>query len=826
MKRPALLLLAALLACAPRRAPLEQLRADGYRALREGDIEKARSLAEQGRRQAGDAREAAWERTFLVLQAELLAAQRRHAEALAVLEQVGEADAGLTRVRALMTRGMARCLSTRAPEQRAQAEADLEAAAQQAASLSLAELSAEVALRRGSCRVAQGDTAGAETRFRELLGLARREHLALLEAQAAGSLGVLRVRTGRLDDAADWLRRSIDIGSTLQNESLLAKNLINLGWCYYKLGDFERALPLLTRAEAITARRGLAGDRLVALINLGNTRYRSGDAPGAGDEYQRALPLARDLKDEGSTAQLLGNLGQIALELGRHEEAQAPLAEALEIRERTKDQPGRLSSLVNLGHAAAARGAVGLAETYYRQVTASSETEPEQAWEAHAGLAQLFVQAGRAAQAEAQFKKAFASMEQARARLQVAEHKLSFFASLRRFHDAYVDLLIATGRPREALDVADHSRARVMSERLDQPAMGAVTARGPSAALGHSVVLFYWTAPRRSLLWLVTKGGVELRTLPGEDALRKHVDAHQARILRSRDPLEEQAPEAEWLYRTLIGPFEDRIPRGAHVILLPDGPLHRVDFDTLVVPGPEPHYWIEDVTLATAPSLGLLRPAPRRTGAAGGLLAIGDPISPSDEFPPLPFAARELQGIAELFPVSQRTLVSGAAAEPPAYRAAQPERFDYIHFAAHVTANPESPLDSAVILSARDEAYKLYARDIVGLPLRAELVTLSACRSAGSRTYAGEGLVGLAWAFMSTGAQNVVAGLWNVEDASTAELMAELYRGLTSGQSPPTALRNAKLKLMRSPGAHRKPFYWAPFVVYTRGSAAGQSPIK
>jgi len=53
----------------------------------------------------------------------------------------------------------------------------------------------------------------------------------------------------------------------------------------------------------------------------------------------------------------------------------------------------------------------------------------------------------------------------------------------------------------------------------------------------------------------------------------------------------------------------------------------------------------------------------------------------------------------------------------------------------------------------------------VNLPLQAELVTISACRSAGARTYSGEGLVGLAWAFLNAGAHNVVAGLWNVEDA-------------------------------------------------------------
>jgi hypothetical protein len=57
------------------------------------------------------------------------------------------------------------------------------------------------------------------------------------------------------------------------------------------------------------------------------------------------------------------------------------------------------------------------------------------------------------------------------------------------------------------------------------------------------------------------------------------------------------------------------------------------------------------------------------------------------------------------------------------------------------------------------------------VPLRADLVTLSACRSSGARTYAGEGLVGLARAFLQAGAGSVIAGLWDVSDQSTSEMM-------------------------------------------------------
>jgi CHAT domain-containing protein len=104
---------------------------------------------------------------------------------------------------------------------------------------------------------------------------------------------------------------------------------------------------------------------------------------------------------------------------------------------------------------------------------------------------------------------------------------------------------------------------------------------------------------------------------------------------------------------------------------------------------------------------------------------------------------------------------------------------------------------------------------VADLPLRAELVTVSACRSAGERVYAGEGLVGFAWAFLRAGARRVVAGLWDVDDRSTADLMDVMYERLAAGDTPPKALRAAKLALMTRGGVTAKPYYWGPFQVFT-----------
>jgi CHAT domain-containing protein len=130
------------------------------------------------------------------------------------------------------------------------------------------------------------------------------------------------------------------------------------------------------------------------------------------------------------------------------------------------------------------------------------------------------------------------------------------------------------------------------------------------------------------------------------------------------------------------------------------------------------------------------------------------------------------------------------------------------------------PLDSAVILSAQGSApdtAKLYARDILSKPLHANLVTISGCQGAGVRAYAGEGLVGLAWAFLRAGSRNVIGALWDVSDASTPELMQHLYDGIAAGQPPDASLHAAKLDMLHSRGVFRKPIYWGAFQLYSSG---------
>jgi CHAT domain-containing protein len=194
-------------------------------------------------------------------------------------------------------------------------------------------------------------------------------------------------------------------------------------------------------------------------------------------------------------------------------------------------------------------------------------------------------------------------------------------------------------------------------------------------------------------------------------------------------------------------------------------------------------------------------------------LIIGDPIPAEPNYPALPHAGIEIDKVNERLP-GRAQIIRGADAQPAVYKAANPRRFGIIHIAAHAEANRANPLESAVILSPGPEGSKLVARTIAEVPLSAELVMLSACRTSGARAYAGEGLVGLAWAFLHAGSRSVIAGLWDVADESTATLVDRLYAELVGGASAPEALRRAKLHLKQT--GYAKPYYWGPFQCYVQ----------
>jgi CHAT domain-containing protein len=529
----------------------------------------------------------------------------------------------------------------------------------------------------------------------------------------------------------------------------------------------------------------------------------------------QALTIALDANLRADAALAARNLAAAHVHIQQWEEAARFNDQATALA--PPDAAARVSfSTIHAADIADGRGNTSEAVRLFRHVLAEEEVEPALRWAAHDGLATIARRSGDSNEAAAQFEAALQTLERTRADLSRTEYRLSFARRITRFNQTYVDFLIDRHDIERALTIAESSRGRVLAERHNVSVPTAPTAASlrALAASSRTTLVSYWLGPQRSYAWVVDARGVRMQPLAPVAEIAPLVRSHQEALHNTfADPLAADGA-GERLRQLLIAPVLETLKPGAAIVVVPDGPLHGLNLETLPAAGSPRRYWIEDVEIQVAPSLALLgRSSP--SPAARSLLAIGNPTPREPEFPALRYASTEMASIARHFGEGVSASYEGPRASPAALRDAGADQFSLVHFTAHATANRESPLDSAVILSGPDDGYKLYARDVAELPLRAELVTVSACRSAGERVYSGEGLVGFAWAFLRAGARRVVAGLWDVDDRSTAELMDVMYARLAAGDSPPHALRTAKLALLAKGGVTAKPYYWAPFQMFT-----------
>jgi CHAT domain-containing protein len=184
----------------------------------------------------------------------------------------------------------------------------------------------------------------------------------------------------------------------------------------------------------------------------------------------------------------------------------------------------------------------------------------------------------------------------------------------------------------------------------------------------------------------------------------------------------------------------------------------------------------------------------------------------------LPASRQEAEAILQLTSASQIFSAHDFAANKRAVVQGDLQQYRYLHFATHSLFDNEHPALSGLALSLVNEqgaAQDGFVRlnDLFALRLNAELVTLSACRTALGKELRGEGLIGLARGFMYAGTPRVIASLWDVNDEATAALMKRFYQHLLKdGQPAAAALRQAQLELAKQP-RWAAPYYWAGFVL-------------
>jgi CHAT domain-containing protein len=798
----------------------QQLFVHGFleKSQQEAELGYQRSLADLSD-QASQSNQSDWAWKFRLLEAQAMAWRGMHADAVRVLSALPmpRSDAENLTIQKLALEA----ISLTRVQQASSANQKLEEAERLCAKDDFPACG-EVQRARGVWAWYLGQSSRARESWLKNLEFARSHRDRWLEADATMNIGAASLQQEHYDEAADWSRLAHSMAESIGANELGQRSQGNLGWAYYKLGDSERALEYFLEAEKSATELGDKEFQIKWLNNAGLVYQGNGDLEQASQVYLSALSLAKQINDRQNIVNLLESLTHTSIDAGRLDDAGQYLAQLDPLAQATGNRRDLLEAMYARARIAAALRHDQEAMSGFGTIENDLDCRVSMRLGAEREMARLDEAKGDDGAAGRMYGTSLATFESARAQLK-EDSRLPFAAIATRVYDDYIHFLVEHGKADEALSIADQGRARTLTQGLgvagghrsisDSGLHPMEIARRQNATL-----LFYWMGEKQSYLWATTPEKTQLFTLASQHEILPAVERYRKALLGLRDPIEAGNPDGAGLYRALIAPAADLIKPGSTVIVLNDGPLSQLNFETLIVPGATPHYWIEDATLISAPSLSLLASAKASGSSGRKLLLLGDAVSPGPDYPELPMAATEMKRIQQNFPAEDETVFARERANSASYVSSAPQQFAYIHFVAHGVASRTDPLDSAIILSratAENESFKLHAREIMQHPLHADLVTISACYGSGTRSFAGEGLVGLAWAFLRAGAHNVIGALWEVSDQSTSQLMGELYRGLHEGRAPAVALRQAKLSLLHSQGNFRKPFFWAPLQVYT-----------
>ncbi|MFN0174127.1 MAG: CHAT domain-containing protein [Saprospiraceae bacterium] len=332
---------------------------------------------------------------------------------------------------------------------------------------------------------------------------------------------------------------------------------------------------------------------------------------------------------------------------------------------------------------------------------------------------------------------------------------------------------------------------------------------------------------------------VALQTLEHESRhFPEYLDLPEKEYLQR---LQSFAEASHLVYKKLIAPLRPLLLE--EVLLIPRNELANVPFGALLTQRETNigrpflwHYLDNELIISQAYSVGLFQFVQNRPIAkkpSGSVLAlapffegkiseelempVGDvaALTRAEIFKPLPGSGAEALSIAQL--TSGQSIVGTNATKANFLKKCQD--FNILHLATHSAANDVLGEYSFVALHAENLNQKidlLYARDIYGLRLSADLVVLSACETALGQYRNDEGVVGLTRAFTCAGARNVVASLWSVNDASTQRLMVLFYQEINKGIPYNRALANAKRTFIKENRQYAHPYYWAGFILNGR----------
>lgn len=613
------------------------------------------------------------------------------------------------------------------------------------------------------------------------------------EAVTLNNLGLACRQAGALEPARRYYALALSLYDTLGDRSEEANTLLNLGFVHVALGEPATAVRFYQRALAwFTAAADPAGEA-GALFGFAQARRQQGEWTAARDAIEGALERIESLRTEPASSELRATYFaskqqyfafyiDLLMELHRIEPAAAHDARAFEASERLR------------------------ARSLLEDLAAAGEPRNQDALAAE----------------EAELSRRLQALEMRRLEL-AAERREGVERELRQVLDRHRRVRAAlrgSTVPREAVSRARPLRLEEVQRRvLDR----------------ETLLLEYFLGEERSFLWVVTPTSLESFQLPGRAAIEAAVRRASELLPESHRRTAQARAEIalEDLSRLLLAPVEDRLA-GQRLLVVADGVLHYLPFAALPVPARETGAGLvplvvdhEIVMLPSASTAAVLRDRHAgRPKAPATVVVLADPVfgsSPEGRFPRLPSSRLEAKAILDLVPAGQGKGMLGFEASREKALSGGLAGYRYVHFATHGILDTTYPELSGLLLSLVDRQGRpvngfLRAHEIADLRLAADLVVLSACRTALGKEIRGEGLVGLTRAFLDAGADGVLVSLWQVEDRATAELMRRLYEGMIrEGMPPAAALRQAQVSLWRGRD-WQAPYYWAGFTLQGSGT--------
>jgi CHAT domain-containing protein len=716
----------------------------------------------------------------------------------------------------------------------------------------------------GHCYRRIAEYSEAQRYYNQVLKTAGRNGQQTMVASALNDLGTIFSNQGEYEDALSYFEQARSLHEKAASLLDAANAHYNEGIVYQRLEQFPKAISSFSRCIEISTKIGSPGLTMVAEEGIGAVMR----AEGRYEESLKALNMSEEIaiaiKDRERLAETHWLKARTYLAMKRFEEANLHIQKAAEIADSAQSMKLLYAIKTTQGEIHIAEGRREQAIKVLTEAVEGLESVREkiiggeyprfQFWEQNSSpyhlLCNLMIEKNRGLDALFYAERVKSRVlydaiteRDARMMLRLTDDELSEEVSLSREIDRITEEKKAASSqsnvPQKDLEAKlDQAwlkyflfKNRIISTRS---AGGKYTARPSIDRLKNlrqlsnykdTLFLEYAVSADRVMLFAITINpvsyapSVKIFRLPiNSKALSSKVESFR-RHLADRNPL--FADASRDLYNLLIKRAESHLIGKKKICIIPDGFLWDLPFQALQ--NARRRYLIEEKPIFFAPSLSVLiemSGQPSRLGKEFSLLALANPTIPKSvpsKLSPLPEAETEVEELNSLNLGPSKIAIGDSATE--SLLKTESKHFSALHLATHGVLNNNNPLRSHLVLAADkdNEDGILEASEIMRLNLNADLVALSACETARGRIGAGEGVVGISWAFFLAGCRSTLVSQWKVNSDSTARLMAKFYQkiGKTTSRIKPDksqALRRASLEILKDP-RYGHPFYWAGFVL-------------